>query len=141
MEKQLSLNLFSTGETKNKEKEIAQVINLPSTENIADGQIIIYRHFFEQSESEHFFTELLNNIDWRQDKIKIFGQEVNLPRLTAWYGNEGKSYTYSGITMNPAPWTQNLLSIKKRYDLNQEKDLIIYLPTFCSNFGQIIISI
>ena len=111
MEKQLSLNLYNTEETIN--KIINRIINLTSTENIADGQVIIYQHFFDKKTSDRLFTELLNDINWQQEKIKIFGKEVNLPRLTAWYGDPGKSYTYSGITMHPDPWSQNLFSIKK----------------------------
>ena len=114
MEKQLSLNLFNTEEAI--DKNINRIINLTSTENIADGQIIIYQHFFDKKTSDRFFSELLNNINWQQDEIKIFGKEVNLPRLTAWYGDPGKSYTYSGITMNPDPWSLNLLAIKERIE-------------------------
>ncbi len=114
MEKQLSLNLYNTKETIN--KNINKVVNLTSTENIADGQVIIYQHFFNKLESDRFFLELLNDINWQQDKIRIFGEEVNLPRLTAWYGDSGKSYTYSGITMNPDLWSLNLLAIKERIE-------------------------
>ena len=114
MEKQLSLNLYNTEETIN--KNINRIINLTSTEDIADGQVIIYQHFFDHKESDRFFLELLNDINWQQDKIRIFGKEVNLPRLTAWYGDSGKSYTYSGITMNPDLWSLNLLAIKERIE-------------------------
>ena len=114
MEKQLSLNLFNTEETIN--KNIHRIIDLTSTKNIADGQVIIYQHFFDKLESDRFFLELLSNINWQQDRIKIFGKEVSLPRLTAWYGDPGKSYTYSGITMNPDPWSLNLLAIKERIE-------------------------
>src|SRR4051812_26684577 len=41
---------------------------------------------------------------------------IDLPRLTAWYGDEGKGYTYSGITVNPDPWTPTLLGIKKEIE-------------------------
>lgn len=114
MEKQLSLNLFNTEEAI--DKNTNRIINLTSTENIADGQVIIYQNFFDKKTSDRFFSELSNDINWQQDKIRIFGKEVNLPRLTAWYGDPGKSYTYSGITMNPDPWSQNLLAIKERIE-------------------------
>lgn len=114
MEKQFSLNLFQAENTIN--RELYKSIDLTSIENIADGQVIIYQHFFDKIESDRFFAKLLNNINWQQDKIRIFGKEVNLPRLTAWYGDEKKSYTYSGITMNPEPWTPNLFLVKKRIE-------------------------
>lgn len=78
-----------------------------------DGEVIIYRHFFDKAESDHFFRALSEEIKWRQDKIKFYGKEIDLPRLTAWYGDSDRSYTYSNIPMNPEPWTPMLLSIKK----------------------------
>jgi alkylated DNA repair dioxygenase AlkB len=114
MAKQFSLDLFGAKKTNNQTHP--EIVTLLSGESMPDGEVIIYRNFFEELESDHFFSELLNHINWQQDKIKIFGKEVDLPRLTAWYGDTGKSYTYSGITMNPDPWTQNLLSIKTRIE-------------------------
>lgn len=37
---------------------------------------------------------LKDNITWEQQYINIYGKNVALPRLTAWYG---KPYSYSGI--------------------------------------------
>ncbi|MEM7592232.1 MAG: alpha-ketoglutarate-dependent dioxygenase AlkB [Cyanobacteria bacterium P01_A01_bin.83] len=114
MIKQFNLNLF---DTKQDDKQVTyKSIVLPSDEFVSCGEVIIYPDFFSQLESDLFFLELLNGIKWQQDKIKIFGKEVNLPRLTAWYGDIGKSYTYSGITMNPDHWSSILLLIKKRIE-------------------------
>lgn len=52
------------------------------------------------------------NIEWKQDWIKFYGRRSPLPRLTAWYGDEGKSYTYSGIKSEPSPWNKGLLYVK-----------------------------
>ncbi len=38
------------------------------------------------------------------------------PRLTAWYGDPDKKYSYSGITMAPTNWTTPLMAIKSRVD-------------------------
>jgi alkylated DNA repair dioxygenase AlkB len=79
-----------------------------------DGDLTIWRQFFAETEADLLFTELLNGVEWRHDAIQIYGRQIPLPRLTAWFGNEGASYSYSGIKMNPAPWTPALLSIKQR---------------------------
>ena len=34
------------------------------------------------------------------------------PRLVAWYGDKGAEYKYSGIHLQPLPWTKALLEIK-----------------------------
>jgi alkylated DNA repair dioxygenase AlkB len=38
------------------------------------------------------------------------------PRLTAWYGDISKPYTYSGLTMQANHWIKSLLSIKSVAD-------------------------
>jgi alkylated DNA repair dioxygenase AlkB len=114
MAKQFSLDLF--GGQKNNHQKYFEIVTFPSGEFMPDGEVIIYRNFFEELESDLLFNELLNNTKWRQDKIRMFGKEVDLPRLTAWYGNQGKSYKYSGINMNPDTWTPTLLLIKERVE-------------------------
>jgi alkylated DNA repair dioxygenase AlkB len=52
------------------------------------------------------------NIDWKQDWINFYGKRSPLPRLTSWYGDSGRSYTYSGITSQPNEWNKGLLFIK-----------------------------
>ena len=81
-----------------------------------DGYVSLYENLFDPEESQHLLLELLNNITWQQENIKRFGQSIPLPRLTAWYGDAGKSYTYSGITMNPLIWTRPLLRIKNKIE-------------------------
>lgn len=81
-----------------------------------DADVTMFRVFFSHAESDRFFLSLLNQTRWRQDKIRIYGKQIDLPRLTAWYGDPGKSYSYSGISMDPDPWTETLLEIKSRVD-------------------------
>jgi alkylated DNA repair dioxygenase AlkB len=81
------------------------------------GEAYLYPHFFTKAESKTYFKELQNKIEWNQEPIKIFGKEVMQPRLTAWYGNSGKPYTYSGVTMQPVMWTPALLAIKEKIEI------------------------
>lgn len=84
--------------------------------SMPDAKITFYEHFFSQKESDRLFSDLHSGISWRQDKMNLYGKEVNLPRQTAWYGDAGRSYTFSGIHLNPKPWTKTLLSIKEKIE-------------------------
>ena len=84
--------------------------------SIPDAELILYPFCFPKQESDVIFQTLLTEVEWRQDKIKLYGKETNILRLTAWYGDLGRSYTYSNITMNPIPWTPVLFSIKNRVE-------------------------
>lgn len=59
---------------------------------------------------------IFNNIRWKQDWINIYGQKNPLPRLTSWYGDEGRDYTYSGIRSRPNQWNKGLLYLKNRIE-------------------------
>jgi len=81
--------------------------------DLPDAEVYYWPHFFTQKQSDIYLQELLSTITWRQDKIKMFGKEILLPRLTGWYGDSGKTYQYSGIQNEPQPWTPALLEIKQ----------------------------
>lgn len=78
---------------------------------IPDGKLFWAPEFFSPSDSQHYFRQLLAELNWRQETIRMFGREVLQPRLQAWCGEA--VYTYSGLTMHPDPWTPALLSIKQ----------------------------
>ena len=61
---------------------------------------------------QHYFEALKNEIQWQQDIIQIAGKRVPIPRLNAWYGDVDAQYSYSGLTLNPKPWTDTLLELK-----------------------------
>tara|TARA_B110000240_G_scaffold168334_1_gene190666 strand:- start:335 stop:955 length:621 start_codon:yes stop_codon:yes gene_type:complete len=80
-------------------------------------EIEYIRDCFNKNESDALFDSLRKNIEWKQDFIKMFGKSHPIPRLTAWYGDEKKTYTYSGITMLPLPWTKELIEVKSKIEV------------------------
>lgn len=62
---------------------------------------------------EKIFDELLHETKWLHEEVVVWGKKYMQPRLTAWHGDPGKSYTYSGTVMHPLPWTNLLLSIRR----------------------------
>ncbi len=85
---------------------------MPQALFLPDGELTFHPAFFPPAESDRLLQGLVQNTPWRQDKIRLFGKEIDQPRLTAWYGDPGKSYTYSGLRLEPLPWTPLLLEIK-----------------------------
>jgi alkylated DNA repair dioxygenase AlkB len=81
-----------------------------------DGEVLFFPNFFNKAESDRLFKSLIDNILWQQDQIKFYGKMIDLPRLTAWYGDNDKPYTYSGIPMKPHSWTPDLLEIKNKIE-------------------------
>lgn len=80
--------------------------------NLPQSDIRYYPHFFTAEKAEYYFHVLKESVPWQQDPITLFGKTHLQPRLTALYGNNAKAYTYSNITMQPHPFTPELLCIK-----------------------------
>jgi len=80
--------------------------------NLPDAEIIYFPDFLSKKDADFLFQELLKDIPWQQDEITVYGKKHLQPRLTALYGNEGKPYSYSNITMQPHYWTSTLQKIK-----------------------------
>lgn len=51
---------------------------------------------------------------WEQRSIRMFGQELKVPRLTCWFGEKG--YTYSGIANAPEPMPEWLHGLRERIE-------------------------
>lgn len=72
--------------------------------------------FFSRADSEVYIRQLLDTIAWKQEELRIYGRMVKTPRLTAWYGDAGVAYTYSGVRFEALPWTAELLQIKNKIE-------------------------
>jgi alkylated DNA repair dioxygenase AlkB len=83
---------------------------------IENGEYIFYPNFFSQSESDLILKNLRSNIVWKQESMNMYGKKINFPRLTAWYGNNDKPYSFSGITLQPLPWSSEILTIKSKIE-------------------------
>lgn len=105
-------NLFSNFGfiTDTTNKLIGDVLSMP------EAEVTFYQNCFSLQQSDEIFNILYDEINWRQDTMKLYGKDIALPRKTAWYGDQDKSYKFSGIQLNPEPWTPTLLQVKKRIE-------------------------
>ncbi len=83
---------------------------------LKDADILYHPNFFTKEEEFRLFKKLKKETPWIQDDIKVFGKIYKQPRLTAFYANNQNTYTYSGITMQPLPFTDTLLEIKTKIE-------------------------
>ena len=87
---------------------------------LRDGRVRFVERLFSSADSERLFAALRAATPWRQEEIRIFGRQRRQPRLTAWHGDPGAAYRYSGILLRPKPWTADLLEIKMRIEAVSE---------------------
>lgn len=79
---------------------------------LPDADVRLMRTFYRQPETGQFLARLLEETDWRQERIVLWGKEHMQPRLSAWHGDAGSRYAYSGVVLAPQPWTGTLRRIK-----------------------------
>jgi alkylated DNA repair dioxygenase AlkB len=88
-----------------------------------DGTVLYYGTVMSQAEANHYFNELFNSIEWKNDEAVVFGKHILTNRKVAWYGDKEFDYTYSNTTKKALPWTKELLALKQ---LTEEKTEATY---------------
>jgi alkylated DNA repair dioxygenase AlkB len=78
--------------------------------HIGDGELALLARLPLSLSNAEIFARLLHETPWREESVVVYGKRHLQPRLTAWYGDA--SYTYSGLRLEPLPWTALLLEIR-----------------------------
>ena len=81
-----------------------------------DAEVYYLRELPLAQTAEAVMNQLINEVPWRAENIVVWGKTYPQPRLTAWYGDNGINYTYSGIQLVALPWTHTLIDIKNRIE-------------------------
>lgn len=77
-----------------------------------DGVTNYYGAVLDAAQSDFYYQQLLENINWKNDEAIIFGKKIITKRKVAWYGDSEYSYTYSKVTKTANIWTKELLELK-----------------------------
>lgn len=75
-----------------------------------------YPHFFDADTCEKLLNKLIHITPWEQPEVTMYGKKILTPRLTAWYGDSGTNYSFTGTRHDPLPWTEDLIMIKKQVE-------------------------
>ena len=81
---------------------------------LPDAELTVWTEIDLGIDPAELLAELVQTIDWRQDSVTLFGKTHPQPRLSAWYGEA--AYRYSGLTLQPNPWTTRLSAIREKVE-------------------------
>ena len=81
---------------------------------LPDAEVEYRRGFFGPDEALALFDAVRAEVRWERHRVRIRGREVDCPRLSAWEGDA--TYSYSGITLRPAPWTARVDAVRRRIE-------------------------
>ena len=77
---------------------------------IEDGELYWLSQLALPCDNATVLARLQGETAWKAEHIKLFGRQVPQPRLTAWHGEA--AYTYSGLRLEPLPFTPLQAEIK-----------------------------
>ncbi|MBT9393003.1 alpha-ketoglutarate-dependent dioxygenase AlkB [Hymenobacter sp. NST-14] len=80
------------------------------------AELLLDPAFLNRAEAGALLTELTREVPWQQQPIRLFGRDIMQPRLTAWYGDPAATYQYSGLRLEPLPWTATLQQLRQRVE-------------------------
>lgn len=78
-----------------------------------DGEFLYLPAFWPAAEADRLLQQLRDLPDWTRHQVRLFGRLLPAPRLSAWYGDPGTSYRYSGVRHQPLPWPPLLLRLRE----------------------------
>ncbi|MDF2475208.1 MAG: 2OG-Fe(II) oxygenase [Massilibacillus sp.] len=68
--------------------------------------------YLSQEAADDLFNLLIREVPWQQTSKKMYNRGILTPRLTAWYGDECKTYQLGGKTIIVNPWITPLKELK-----------------------------
>ena len=84
--------------------------------NLDNERADFYADFYSPEEANKILKELISSTPWKQEYINIMGKVSPIPRLTYWYSRDSKPYKYSGIKVQPIPYTKLITDIAKKIE-------------------------
>ncbi len=91
-------------------------MNADNTLCLNPGTLWLDDTFLSQPEANDYFEVLLNEIDWQQGSIKLFGKTRVIPRLQAFMADPGLRYSYSGKTLSTNTWHPKVQQLANRIE-------------------------
>lgn len=82
--------------------------------SLPGADLRLWPRWLGRQEAEGLLAELLASVPWEVHRIRIFGREVDSPRLSCWVGDPDATYVYSRTRFEPHPWTDTLASLRRR---------------------------
>ena len=79
---------------------------------VEDAEIYLLERLELPWPDEKVLQRLIDDVPWEQQEIVAFGRAYPQPRLTAWFGDPGAHYQYSGLRLHPRPWMPLLQELR-----------------------------
>jgi alkylated DNA repair dioxygenase AlkB len=84
---------------------------------LAPGAFLrFWEAFLSSEEADRALRVVLVEVPWTQGHVRIAGKTYAEPRLTAWMGDPGARYTYTGRPLEPLAWSPRVADLRARVE-------------------------
>lgn len=80
------------------------------------ADLALWPHWLATEEADAVLAELQATVPWEVHRIRIYGREVDSPRLSCWIGDPDATYVYSRTRFEPRPWQPLLADLRCRVE-------------------------
>ncbi len=80
--------------------------------HLPDASVHWHRHWLPAACADSLQRTLRDEVPWEVHRIRIFGRQVDSPRLSCWMGDPDARYRYSGTDFVPHPWNPALVPLR-----------------------------
>ena len=77
-----------------------------------DGIALYHEKVLTDEQIKPLYDKLLNNINWENERVVMFGKEIITKRKVTFYSDPLIAYTYSSKTKIGLPWKDPLIILK-----------------------------
>ncbi len=85
-----------------------------TSSDLPGAELCLLPGWLGSCEADALVGDLLEQVQWEAHRIRMFGREVESPRLSSWIGDAGARYRYSGVSFEPRQWIPSLRQLRSR---------------------------
>lgn len=100
------LELFRTGSSGEK------IFDLP------DAEVMLIDNFFDKTQSDHYYQQLLNQTHWREYEMPMYDKVVKAPRMIAWFQDQARA----DDAHSTSQFTPDLNAIRSRVEAQTQSE-------------------
>ena len=82
--------------------------------DLPGAHLRLWPQWLEPEEADVLFASVMAGVPWEVHRIRLFGREVDSPRLSCWMGEQEARYRYSGALFELRAWHPDVKRLASR---------------------------
>lgn len=80
------------------------------------GIKLLNKSVISDNDGWQLLRKLIHDVQWHQDHFFAFDRRFDIPRLQAWFADDGIQYAYSNNLLHTQGWTPELAVLQRRVE-------------------------